>query len=282
MKTRAANQALAIDRDETLIANRARGRIDLIVSAADGRTRRRRVAEDGSLRVRFPRTVGGELEAVIVNTAGGIAGGDRHEVSVSARDNANLVVTTAAAEKIYRSIGPDASIEVTLDVGAGGRLAWLPQEAIVFDRGRLSRRIDVDISGDGMVTVAEMAVFGRSAMGELVEQGSFVDRWRVRRDRRLVFAETVRLDGAVAQKLAEPGVAAGGAAIATVLVCPGDETLAANVRALAGSFAGEVGISAWNGIAVARLCGKDGASVRSDLTAVLTALGAPLPRLWLN
>jgi len=282
MKTGAANQAVAIDRDEMLIANRARGRIDLIVGAADGRTRRSHVAEDGSLRVRFPRTEGVELEAVIVNTAGGIAGGDRHEVSIAARDNANLVVTTAAAEKIYRSIGPDASIEVRLDVGAGGRLAWLPQETIVFDRGRMSRRIDVDISGDGMVTVAEMAVFGRSAMGEFVEQGSFVDRWRVRRDRRLVFAETVRLDGTVAQNLAEPGVAAGGVAIATVLVFPGDETLAAHVRALAGSFAGEVGISAWNGIAVARLCGKDGASVRSDLTAVLTALRAPLPRLWLS
>ena len=268
--------------DQTFLANRAVGRIELVVNAAGGATRRRHVAEDGSLRVRFPSPEGADLEAVILNTAGGIAGGDRYELDITVEHKAQLVVTTAAAEKIYRSLAPDAKIDVKLKVGAGARLTWLPQEMIVFDRSRLSRRIDVELAADGALTMAETAVFGRSAMGEVVAQGSFVDRWRVRREGRLLFAETARLDGAIAQKLAEPGVAAGGVAVATVLAVPGDEATAASVRALSAGFAGEVGISAWNGIAVARLCAKNGASLRGDLVAVLTALGAPLPRLWLN
>ena len=116
----------------------------------------------------------------------------------------------------------------------------------------------------------------------MVDTGSFTDRWRVHRDGRLLFAERVKLDGAVEQKLAEPGVAAGGIAIATVLVVPGDDAMIARVRDVSREFLGEVGISAWNGIAVARLCAKDGASLRHDLACVLAALGASLPRIWVN
>jgi urease accessory protein len=117
-------------------------------------------------------------------------------------------------------------------------------------------------------------------MGETVAEGAFTDRWRVRRDGSLLFAETVRLDGAIARMLAEPAVAGGGVAIATVLAVPGDPTMAERVRAQ--TFCGEVGVSAWNGLAVVRLCAKDDASLRRDLTAVITALGGTLPRLWLN
>jgi urease accessory protein len=128
--------------------------------------------------------------------------------------------------------------------------------------------------------MAEAVVFGRSAMGEAVTEGAFTDRWRVRRDGRLLFAETVRLDGAIAQMLAEPAVAGGGVAIATVLVVPGDQAMVERVRAQ--TFCGEVGVSSWNGLAVARLCAKDDTSLRRDLAAVITALGGTLPRLWLN
>ncbi|MGH6663459.1 MAG: urease accessory protein UreD, partial [Pseudolabrys sp.] len=90
------------------------------------------------------------------------------------------------------------------------------------------------------------------------------------------------LNGAVAEKLGQSASAAGGIAIATVLIAPcGDATLAA-VRAVNDQFAGEVGVSAWNGIAVVRLCAKDGAALRHDLIAVLAALGQRVPRLWLQ
>ena len=268
------------DLSDVFAANRAAGRIALSVAATDGVTRRRDVYEDGPLRVRFPNAYDGALEAVFVNTAGGIAGGDRHDLDMAAGEGAALTVTTAAAEKVYRALGPDAEIGVKLSAAAKSKLCWLPQETILFDRARLVRRIEVDLDEAASFLMAEAVVFGRSAMGERVEQGSFTDRWRVRRGGRLVFAETVRLDGAVARRLAEPAVAGGGAAIATVLAVPGDEAAVARVRQQ--TFCGEVGASAWNGLAVARLCAKDGASLRRDLCAVIGAFGGTLPRSWLN
>lgn len=265
---------------EVFAANRAAGRIALSVAAQGGVTRRRDVYEDGPLRVRFPNVFGDALEAMIVNTAGGIAGGDRHDLEMAAGEGASLTVTTAAAEKVYRAIEPDAEITVKLAAAANARLCWLPQETILFDRARLARKIDVELDDSATLLMAEAVVFGRTAMGERMEEGAFTDCWRVRRGGRLVFAETVRLDGAIAKRLDEAAVAGGGVAIATVLAVPGDDAAVERVRAQ--TFCGEVGVSAWNGLAVARLCAKDGASLRRDLAAVAGALGGALPRLWLN
>jgi urease accessory protein len=125
-------------------------------------------------------------------------------------------------------------------------------------------------------------VFGRTAMGERMEQGEFVDHWRLRRGGKLVFAETVRLDGNIGAKLARSAVAKGGAAIGTALIVPGDEALIERLREASESFAGEVGISAWNGFAMARFCAQDAARLRADMMTVLARTGAALPRLWLN
>ncbi len=90
------------------------------------------------MRVRFPGACAGAPEAVLVNTAGGIAGGDRFAVDLDLEAGARLVVTTAAAEKVYRSLGPDAAFDLTARVGDGAELMWLPQETILFDRARLA------------------------------------------------------------------------------------------------------------------------------------------------
>jgi urease accessory protein len=268
--------------DEIFAGNRAVGRIALTVAASGSGSRRARVHEAGSLRVRFPNgTSRGTLDAVIVNTAGGMTGGDRFDIDMTVGAGARLTVTTAAAEKIYRSLGPNTQVGVKADVGPGGALAWLPQETILFDQVRLRRTIEVDLASDAGLVLAEAIVFGRSAMGEAVLRGDLFDRWRVRIGGTLVFAETLRLDGAIAQRLAQRAVAGKNVAIASVLKLPGDDTGVAAVRAV--DFAGEVGVSAWNGLAVARLVAPDGATLRRDLIGVLTALGAgPLPRLWLN
>ena len=203
-------------------------------------------------------------EAVIVNTGGGMTGGDRFAIDIVLAEGASMVTGTAAAEKIYRSTGPDTEVDVTLTIGADARLVWLPQETILFNRARLKRRIDIDLAGSASLLMAETVVFGRAAMGEAIDQGFFADRWRVRRAGTLVYADSARLDGAIAGKLAAVASAAGGIAIATVLIAPGEEDKVAAVRALEPRFAGEVGISAWNGIAVARFCARDGAALRHD------------------
>ncbi|MFZ2159644.1 MAG: urease accessory protein UreD [Bradyrhizobium sp.] len=264
-------------------ANRAQGAVTFDVHQVEGVTRRRQLHESGSLRVRFPSPEADGLSAVFVNTAGGIAGGDRFDIDIAAGEGSRLAVTTAAAEKIYRAAGPAAQVNIALKAAAGAHLAWLPQETILFDRARVSRRIDIDLAEGASLLLCEIVVFGRTAMGERMQSGEFVDRWRMRRGGRLVFAENIRLDGDIGEKLARPAVVKGGVAIGTALIVPGDEALVERIREATNSFGGEVGISSWNGFAMARFCAQDAAKLRADMMAVLgRASGPALPRLWLN
>lgn len=264
-------------------ANRARGAVAFDVHARDGVTRRGSLHESGSLRVRFPSPEAEGLSAVFVNTAGGVAGGDRFDVDITAGERTRLTLTTAAAEKIYRATDRPAELAISLKVAAGAQLVWLPQETILFDRAKVSRRIDIDLAEGASLLLCEMVVFGRTAMGERMQQGSFVDRWRVRLGGRLAFAENVRLEGDVGNKLAQPAIGNGAAAIATALIVPGDQALVERIREGAENFGGEIGLSAWNGFAMARFCAQDAARLRADIVAVLSrAGGPPLPRLWFN
>ena len=278
MQTGTTGQSAAL-----FAANRARGAVRFDVADIDGVTRRRELHEAGSLRVRFPSPEDDGLSAVLVNTAGGIAGGDRFDIDIASTGDARLTITTAAAEKIYRTEGPAAELNVTLKAKGRSHLSWLPQETILFDRARIRRRIEIDLSEAASLLLCEIVVFGRIAMGELIQTGEFVDHWRLRRGGRLVFAENIRLDGDIGAKLASPAIAKGGVAIGTALIVPGDEALVERIREVSQAFGGEVGISAWNGFAMARFCAQDAARLRADMMAVLgRASGSTLPRLWLN
>jgi urease accessory protein len=267
----------------TFAANRARGAVRFGVHLRDGVTRRGDLHESGSLRVRFPSPETEGLSGVFVNTAGGIAGGDRFDIEIAGGEGSRLTLTTAAAEKVYRAPGPAAELNIALKAESGAHLSWLPQETILFDRARIVRHIDIDLAEDASLLLCEIVVFGRAAMGEKMLHGEFVDRWRLRRGGRLVFAETVRLDGDIGEKLARPAVANGGVAIGTALIVPGDEAVVERIREASESFGGEVGISCWNGFAMARFCAQDAARLRADMMAVLgRADGVALPRLWLN
>jgi urease accessory protein len=273
----------ALDEARIFAANRATGAIELEIGFDHGVSRRLRVREEGSVRVRFPGPPAPTLEGVLLNTAGGIAGGDRNEMRIRIGQGAALTMTSASAEKVYRSIGPDAVLDVAFDVGPGASLFWLPRETILFDRSQLRRSIDIDLAEDARLLMAEAVIFGRSDMGEQLSQGRFFDRWRIRRGGRLIYAESTRLDGDIVGKLSATAVARGAVAIASIVLAPGDERLAEAVRAAEGDFRGECGISTWNGISVMRCCAPDGDALRHDiLRAMQILLRTPMPRLWLN
>src|SRR3979490_2481196 len=236
MRTEIARAASA-----TFAANRAQGGVKFDVQLKDGLARRGRLFESGSLRVRFPSPEADGLSGVFVNTAGGIAGGDRFDIDIVAGEASRLTLTTAAAEKVYRAAGPAAQLNIALKAEARSHLAWLPQETILFDRARILRRIDIDLAEDASLLLCEIVVLGRSAMGEKMLHGEFVDRWRLRRAGKLVFAETIRLDGDIGAKLAQPAIAKGGVAIGTALIVPGDEALVGGVREPAATLGSEVG-----------------------------------------
>lgn len=265
---------------------RSRGCVDLHVGpvGAGGPTRLRDIAESGPSRLRFPRQAG-TMEGILVNTAGGIACGD--DVSVSARldPGADLVLTTVAAEKVYRSDGPVSRVHNRLDLGAGARLAWLPQETILFDRARLRRSFEADLAADAALIVAEITAFGRAARGETLEDALFEDVWRVRRGQKLVYADTVRLEGPVSALLARSAIGGGARAMGTILDCsPGAEGRIEEARACleaAGPGGTEAAASAWNGHLVLRLLGPEVGSLRERVARFLTAYrGVPMPRVW--
>ena len=278
MRTETTRQSAAI-----FAANRARGAVRFDVRGFGGVTRRGELHEAGSLRVRFPSPEDEGLSAVLVNTAGGIAGGDRFDVGIAASAGARLTVTTAAAEKVYRAEGQPAELNISLKAEGRSHLSWLPQETILFDRVRIHRRFDIDLSEGASLLLCEILVLGRVAMGEQMSAGEIFDRWRLTRAGKLVFAENIRLSGNLGEKLRQPAVASGGVAVGMALIVPGDEALVERIRQLAPSFRGEVGISAWNGFAMARFCAQDAGKLRADMMAVLgrSSPGA-LPRLWLN
>jgi len=267
----------------TFAANRAHGHVSLALAATPTGVRRTVTREEGSLRARFPSACAGAPEAVLVNTAGGIAGGDRFVVDLSLDAGARLVVTTAAAEKVYRSLGTDSRFDVTAALADGAELTWLPQETILFDRARLARTITISLAHTAKLLLAETVVFGRAAMGETVREGGFADRWRIRRGGRLIYADSLIFAGATAPWFASQAGLGACRALATVLlVAPAAADRLAAVRARLPALAAEAGASAWDGMLALRIAARDGTDLRRALVALLPLLRdyAPLPRLW--
>ncbi|QND42843.1 urease accessory protein UreD [Rhizobium leguminosarum bv. viciae] len=261
---------------------RAEGRGHLAAKLFDGRTRIRELYQEGAAKIRLPDTFDASMEAVIINTAGGLTGGDRMDWSVDAYAlSTRIDVTTQACEKIYKASAGTAEVTTSIKVGAQARVDWLPQETILFDRAALSRRLDVDLDEDSEFLAVEAVLLGRKAMGEMVETGLFRDRWRIRRSGRLIHAEELRLSDGVAALAARQAVLGGQVAFATLLYAgPLSEAYLGKVRPLVEGSMG--GASAWDGKLVVRLAAADGFSLRKILIPVISALrnGAPVPKVW--
>ena len=265
---------------------RAHGEARVRFARAGARSAPERAFETGGLRLRFPRS-DAECEAVLVNTGGGMAGGDHAAIAVEVGANARALVTTQSAEKIYRCEGEPARVETRLSVESGGSLVWAPQETLLFENASLERRLDAELAADASLLIVEAAVFGRLASGETDVAARLCDRWRIRRAGRLVFAESLRLADAAAA-LDRPAVGAGARAIATILcVAPDAEAQAPNLRAALEAVAAEpgetldVGASGFDGMAAARVVSPSPSRLRAALIAAMLALrGREAPRVW--
>jgi urease accessory protein len=263
---------------------RARGLARIAVRAdRDGRTRLDRLYQAGSAKIRLPRVpVEAPLQAILLNTAGGITGGDELTYEVVVGDGAGAVVATQAAERIYRRSAGSAAVATSLLVGAGARLDWLPQETILFDRSSLERRLTADVHQTGTLLAVEAIVLGRAAMGETVRLAGLNDVWRIRRDGRLVFADGFRFNGDATAVMAGAATGGGATAFATViLLAPDAPARLEAARAALNDSAGEAGASAWNGMLVARLLAPTSQALRGDLIRLIETLrGEAMPRVW--
>jgi urease accessory protein len=267
---------------------RARGNLLLGFRQRDGVTVLERLRQEGCLKARFPRPEpGGWAGAVTLNSSGGIAGGDALSTRIAAGEGARVAVAGQAAERFYRALpgSAPARVRTAIEVAPGAAVEWLPQEAILFDRSALDRRLEVGIAQDAWFLGVESLVFGRTAMGEEVVAAFLRDAILLRRDGRIVLHDAIRMNGAaVCDALDRAALGGGARAIATVLhASPEAEARLDAVRAALEDAPARAGVSAWDGMLVARVAAPDGASLRAAVLAALAALRAdrPLPRVWL-
>ena len=265
-------------------AQRAVGRLDLAFGAHGDATRIQRFYQEGCLKARLPRARRSDIcEAVLMNISGGIAGGDALTIALTLAAGARVSVATQAAERVYRALREPASVTTHITLGLGARLDYLPQETILFDGFALRRALEIELAADASFLGVESLVFGRRAMGETLRAGSLRDRISLRRDGKLLLADFTRLDGDIAALLARPAIAAGAAALATVIYAASDAAARLPaVRAALAVYGAESAATTLDGMIVARLLAPDAISLRSYLLAALRPLldGRPFPRVW--
>lgn len=219
----------------------------------------------------------------MINTAGGITGGDEFALTANADENTHLSLTTQAAERVYRA-QPDqvALVNNRLFVGSGARLDWLPQETILFEASALKRRMQVELNEGASLLLVEPLVFGRAAMGETLEHIHFSDQIDIRRQGVPMFLDAVKLHGNVAGHLAAPQIAANAGAMALIVYIDTDaEAKLAQMRALLPETAGVSLIGA--DLLVTRILASDSFELRQSLVPALRLLSNDtLPRSWMT
>lgn len=258
---------------------RARGSADLrVVGSAPSRIAD--LHQSGSLKVLFPRRSGPALQAVCINTAGGVTGGDRFLFSAAADPGASLTVSTQACERAYRSLdGAFGTIGNRLQVARGAQVKWLPQETILFEASALNRTLNVALEADARCLIAEPLVFGRTAMGETVAHLRLRDEITVQRDGVPIYCDRIRWDGATGP-FASAAILDGAKAMATIVMAdPRAEGLLTTVRELLPKTAGATLLAP--DLLAARLLARDSFDLRASLEPLVGLLsGEDLPKVW--
>ena len=166
------------------VMQRARGIGGITSHQRDGATHLARLYQEGCAKIRLPHTHSAAMEAVLINTAGGLTGGDHLQWSAELAPQGRMVLTTQACERSYRSTGDFGRVQARLAIGAGAHLDWLPQETILFAASKLDRTLEADLEEGATLTAIESVLLGRDAMGEDAADALLNDNWRIRRNGR--------------------------------------------------------------------------------------------------
>ncbi len=258
---------------------RASGKLSVGVKHRDGVSVLESLYQQGCLKARFPKWHETAKSGYLINTTGGIAEGDRLQTEIDVAGGASAVLTTQAAERVYRarSLESPAFVDTQVRVGQQAKIFWIPQETILFDGAAVHRNFEFEVESGGTLVAAETLVLGRSAMGEVIKTANLFDRWRIRRDGELVYADGFRLSGDVRSSFAGPALLRESTAISTLLVV-GSDTLALQ-RALRDRAAADhvvSGSSVRRGVLVVRAASPDPALLAADIQSKIQTIDAAL------
>ncbi len=268
-----------------------KGRAEIGFVHRDGATRLAHLYQHDPVRVLFPNIPpGGVLEATIVTTSGGLVGGDEISLEITAGPNATALVSTQAAEKIYRSSGAKTDISVAITAQEDAWLEWLPQETILFDGSKLRRRISVKAARGARILAGEILVLGRVGSGERFSSGFLRDAWEVWLMDRLTWADALYLDNDISGVLSHPACFDGATALATAVYVCGDPAVHLDAARDMLSATGDNVLSSAtvvNGVLVMRWLGQDAYHLRQAFGGFWKVFrhhaggqAAELPRLW--
>jgi len=259
---------------------RSRGRASVGFVSRLGRAHLATLHQSGSAKAMLPRVHGAVPEVVFLNTSGGLTGGDQLDYSLDVPPQTEVTATTQTAERGYASPGPAAAVRISATVGTGARLNWLPQETLIYENSNVSRETNIELFGNASCLMVETIVLGRHAMGEVPCNARLIDRRSIQRDGRPVWAETLRLDGAVLSQIGQPAILNGANCFAIIaLVAPDAPDLTDRIRATLTVPGCRSAASGWDGRLLVRITANDGWPLRCQIAQTLRAL-TPLPRVW--
>ncbi|HWY60218.1 MAG TPA: urease accessory protein UreD [Terriglobales bacterium] len=243
----------------------------IVLSGSESGTRIEDVFERSPIRIMFPRNGSRPVEeAVVINTGGGVAGGDRLECSVAALPGASIAVTSQAAEKVYRALYEPAQVMTRLKAQESAKLAWLPQETIVFNRARLHRTTEIELFSGAELLALEWLVLGRAAHGEVVMGGNIVDSWRVKRDGRLIWADSFRITDEIFPHLDRKALLSNCKAIATLIYSgPQLDRRLEFLREIIASLGCNCAATLVSGLIVVRFAAKESSDLKLALRSFL-------------
>jgi urease accessory protein len=277
------------DRPSDRDLQRADGCGRIVLSACEKGTRIQDVFERSPIRVMFPRTGHRAVEeAVLINTSGGIAGGDRLECSVAALPGASIVVTSQAAERVYRALYEPARVMTRLKAQESAKLAWLPQETIVFNWARLHRTTEIELFSGAELLALEWLVLGRAAHGEVVVGGNITDSWRVKRNGRLIWADSFRITDEIYPHLKRKALLSNHNAIATLIYFGPDLDKRLDfLREIIPFLGCNCAATLVSGLIVVRFAAKESSDLKLALRRFLQQFGPELgsgpfrvPKMW--
>lgn len=259
---------------------RAIGSVRLSTKSHAGRSVLDGLYQKGAAKAVFPRANVG-LTAVLLNTSGGVTGGDRFSYEATAGAGTHLTLTTQACERAYRAqAGETGRVSTTLRVADGASLWWLPQETLAFDGCALERRLACDLTGTGRALIVEPMCLGRLAMGEAQVQGQISDRISITRDGAPLVEDAWRLSGDMTAQMAKGAAGGGATAMASLTyVAPDAEARLGPVRAHLPATGGASLLA--EDVLVLRLLAPSGYALRTSLLPILDQLtGGEMPLCW--
>ena len=276
------NEKFKVEIAEKNLLQRAKGNLEISFVEAQGETTLAKLYQSGSLRVLIPKSFSRSKEAIIINTGGGIIGGDKFSFSINSEKNTETWITTQAAEKIYKSTGDLSRVEIDINLGENASLFWCPQETILFDKSKLFRSMNISVKKSSNLFIVENVVLGRLASGEFSKNCHFSDQWRIKIDQKLTLAENFLLTGC--EELCSKAKLGHNNTVCTmVYVSSNAERYLKTVREIIIQSNVIGGASFWNKCLVARIVTQEPAQIRALTVSFLNLFsrqGEPIPRVW--